>query len=196
MATFPQEPGRRWTRSSLLPACWRACSQHPEESWNIRDGFYYGTLRYKTRYGCTVNTLRGLFKWCFLLFRQLKWQQHKRWHAGRRAGELSAEARLVGCNPEGALLDAQPLHWWDETFPCCWLVTRVTLTVFFFLKKQSLSTQGQTATQEFARHVGQTNTTPPDRTRMTLSRQKRRKSPLKVDRKCSATNCSKTFKDW
>lgn len=134
MATFPQEPGRRWTRSSLLPACWRACSQHPEESWNIRDGFYYGTLRYKTRYGCTVNTLRGLFKWRFLLFRQLKWQQHKRWHAGRRAGELSAEARLVGCNPEGALLDAQPLHWWDETFPCCWLVTRVTLTVFFFKK--------------------------------------------------------------
>lgn len=47
MATFPQEPGKRWTRSRLLPACWRAWSQHPGASWNIRDGFYYRTLRYK-----------------------------------------------------------------------------------------------------------------------------------------------------
>ena len=120
-------------------------------------------------------------------------QAMTRWTEGRRTLCRGTAGRLQpwGCSPR---CPAAPLVRWNLSL----LLTCYTryINSFFFLKKQSLSTQGQTATQEFARHVGQTNTTPPDRTRMTLSRQKRRKSPLKVDRKCSATNCSKTFKDW
>lgn len=88
----------------------------------------------QTRSGCIINTMKSLFKWHFLLFRQLKWQQHKRWDAGRRAGELSAEARLVGCDPEGPLLHAQSLCWWDETFPCCRLVC---YTLYIYCLKNS-----------------------------------------------------------